>query len=384
MKFLNPINSCLHVKVFIAACIAIILSPVYAYATNNCIKVGVIGEFSKPTTGYTRYFGKEAYRGASVALNEMNTHSKRCYSLIKIETNNELANISPLIETNAKKGIHIYLGLGISSQIDVAINSLRKTKSVLLSPTASNDHIDNYARIISLFPSQSQVAIKLTKYLLKKKVAKIDIIYSENHLYSRYMTQLFTNHFTNAGGKVDKTIALNSNSLSLQPYKKTLLQQKPRYVFIPMTDLNAAKIILELERIGVHAMIIGSDSWASYAGPLQKLINQNITSRKINAVIPIMYQPSMKNKTNSTFVHSFESKFGAKPNDLEAFSYDGLRLINNALNYCTLKKFKATPRQCFIKALPFESTTGMLEKGSKMTINRPIKMLELSLGRQDG
>ena len=92
---------------------------------------------------------------------------------------------------------------------------------------------------------------------LKNKVNKIDVIYSEDRDYSTEMAKTFEKIFTRSGGVVENIMPVNSNLISLQRYAPILNNPDDNYVFIPMSDLNAAKAILELERLGINENIIG-------------------------------------------------------------------------------------------------------------------------------
>ncbi len=380
-KLLLSTNSKVIVT-FAIILLSIFLTSIDYAKPESCIKVGVIGEFSEPTSGYTRFFGRDTYDGASIAVQQLNKNSNRCFKLIQIETNNELADIVPLVQMYAKKDVRFFMGLGLSAQANVSIPALAQTHSLLISPTASSDKLKKGNRIISFFPSQRKVAIAIVNYLLKHKINKIDIIYCEDRDYSTEMAKTFEAIFTKAGGTIESIMPVNSNLISLQQYASVLKKLDDGCVFIPMSGLNAAKTILELERLGINNNIIGSDSWATYAGSIKKLINRFVTNRTVRATIPVMYHSDVDTKVNQVFVKQFKVKYDSPPVDMAAFSYDGIRLLGKMLDKCNQAQLRNNPIRCLKKALPFKSTTGTIEGKNGIYLARPIMMEHIVMGKQ--
>lgn len=359
----------------------LLASVIYAQSAT-CVKIGVLGTYAKPTSGYTRFFGQEAYRGASIAIKQMNVKKTPCFKLVKIETGTALANIPPLIQEYAQKGVHLFIGLGLSSQIDVAISALKKTHSLLITPTGSSDKIAKETRVISFFPSRQEVADAIIQYLGRNNVKSVSIIYSIDKDYSAGMATTFKNDFSKVGGKVDHMMSVNSNLISLKKYEPILKKFSSGYVFIPMSDLDAAKTVMELERLGINANLIGSDAWATYSNSIEKLIDSFVTKRTVHAVIPVMYTTDMHTKVNLAFVRLFTEKYSSKPTDLEAFSYDGARLMGKMLKTCGASNLRKDPATCLRRSLPFQSTTGQIKGGTGLYLARAIMMKSIIMGKR--
>ena len=269
----------------------------------------------------------------------------------------------------------------LSSQAIVSIPALKETNSILISPTASTNKIINGNHIISFFPSQIEIAEAITNYLISNNIKYINVVYSANKSYSKKMANSFKKTFNKSGGNIKNFIPVNSNFISLSKYADNLKNNKVRYIFIPMSDLNAAKTILELERLGVNNYIIGSDSWATYSDSIQLLINKLVTKRTVYASLPIMYSPNRKNKTNGIFVKLFKKKYSLYPTDMEAFSYDSLNLIAKLLSKCNINQVRYYLKKCLKISLPFKSTTGLIVNSNGLYLSRSIIIEHIVMGK---
>ena len=316
-----------------------ILFSIASFASSNniasCTTIGVIGEFNQPTKGYSRYFGQETLLGTKVASNAIK--DSQCFKIKPIETNNQLSNISFLIEKAAHQGIHFFIGLGTSEQALLAIPMLERTNSFLLSPTASDEKIIKNARIVTFFPSNKEITEATAKKMIQIGMNRVVIIYTENHYYSSETEKHFVAAFKDMGGTIPLIINERAGNLTLTPYKQALLEEKMTPVFLPDCDLDAAKIILELKELGSGSTIIGADSWSTYSSSVEDYLKNTDKPFIVNIMIPKITASLFHKKIERPFNHFFNQKNEKSPTDMTLFSYDAVFAINKATNFCQNK-----------------------------------------------
>lgn len=358
------------------------IASCFAYNFTQ-INIGIIGEFAEPTSGYDRKFGEEVYSGATLALKQLKQqNSKFKFKLIKLETNNLLANIPIIIKLAAKRGIHIFIGLGTADEIYLATKSLKSTNSLLISPTGSynnNSNINN-DRVITFFPSMTKMANKISEYLLKKGIKKLTIIYTPDKFYSKKMTAAFKKIYIKFNGEIIAVFPVYSGQISINQYLKQLIANKHNYIFLPVTDIDAAKIITQFKLNNIEATFIGSDSWATYSTYVLKRLNHLMVENHSNAIIPIMYDRTINNRTNRIFIDQYKQEYkDTYPTDMEAFSYDSILILHKMIQICGLSLLEDSPLQCLNKSLPFDTTTGIISKIDGVSLCRRIFMKDIKI-----
>jgi ABC-type branched-subunit amino acid transport system substrate-binding protein len=342
-------------------------------AKNDCIKIGILGEYKRPTARTVQPFGVEIKRGVDLALEDIK-NLKPCVKVELLDIENSAANIPDVIKVaHQKKNIHLFLGLGTTDQALAAIPALRETKTLLITPTASSDDLlkDN-SRILMLFPRNSHIAEETIKEILRKNIQHVGIIYAENNRYSENMAKEFSKLYKEQGGKVIYSIPVRSGHIDLNTQLETLTKYKSTYVFLPLFELDVAKVISYLHSKKLSLSYIGADSWGTYSVVIRK-VTKEIPYR---AIVPIIYSPSQSSELNNIFVSKYEKLYKTSPSDFTAFSYEGIRLYQKMLAFCNEAHINATPEACLAKAIPYQGISHVIKHASQMNVDRPIQFME--------
>src|SRR5581483_1033854 len=126
----------------------------------------------------------------------------------------------------------------------MALGALDKTKSVLLTPTASSDLlIQKSNRAILLFPRNSEIASKLAFEAKKHGYKKVIAAYARNSVYSTDIFNEFKKDFTD---RYHRLIPVKVRAGTANPdVVGDLIRKNQDYdaIFLPLFELDVARIL---------------------------------------------------------------------------------------------------------------------------------------------
>lgn len=348
---------------------------------ENCITIGIIGEFSKPTPGFIRFFGSEMANSADLAVEQINSSNPDiCIKLQHFDTLGLLPNISPLLEQASHQGVKLFIGLGLSEQAIISSKTLDLNKLLLFSPTASDDALKSSGRIFTFFSFDANTVDKIVTRLSELKAKKVAVIYVGNNRHNVKVKNVFKQQFIQAGGEITDDLPVISGKINLAPYVELLKEKKPDYICISAYVLDANKIILELKKYNIDIPTIQEETWSSYSINIANSVNKYLKGRKTSTIIPVMYDVNAKNSRNIEFLKLFTQRYNKNPTDTQAFAYDAIFLIHKMLKNCSLDTLLQYPDDCLHKALPFDSVTGLIAKAQELNISRGVTLKTINMG----
>lgn len=337
-----------------------------------CVKLGLLGEFSRFNSKTAEPFGREIERGVRVALDRLRARPSRiCPEASILDIRNSVANIPDVMKrARSEQGIQIFLGVGSSDQAIIAHQAVKGLDAVLITPTATSDKLNQVnTKVILMSPRDSFIASSLAQSALQRGIRSVGAIYAENSEYSRDITRNFVKSFANSGGTIAFQAAFRSGQLS-DEWLTQIDVSHVQEVFLPLYELEAANVISYLIKKYPTVRFIGTDSWGTYSSVLRRFVGDV----KVTAIFPLLYSAFYPGDANKRFLKHYQMAFGELPSDLAAFSYDGVLLVNQALGHCSLSKLVSATSDCVKESLPFDSTTGRIEKMEGSLLLRRIEI----------
>lgn len=367
--------------VVVTAWLALLLlaSPVLA---EECTTIALVGEFKTPSGSLSQPFGDEIRRGAELATAYLTQRpDARCLRLTQIDINNSIANIDGHIREAAQRGIRFFVGLGTTDEALAAQRAIIETGSTLVTPTASSDELlVEKGRTILLYPTNSDIAVRLAEEARRRGVERVLVLYAENKRYSTHLSKAFEREFTARGGTIAGAVGLRAGRISLDASIDRIKRLSFTHIFLPLFELDAAKAILSLRQHGIDSTFIASDSWGTYSTVISNLVRP----QSVRALAPVIYSASSANALNSFVTDEYRKRYGKRPTDLGAFSFDAVLLIEAILRRCSPETLASQLDQCLTSLLPFESTTGPIQRAAGLALKRQLAVQEFSLGMSDG
>ncbi len=350
----------------------------HSNALAECVTVGLIEEWERPKSKTTFPYGSELEAGANLAQKLFSSdplNSTPCLVFKKIDIKNSLANIEDAIDHASQSGISLFLGLGTSDKVQVAIKALKKTNSILISPTATSDSlVGKNQRTILMSPRNSLIAMELARNVIAVDIKNISIIYAENSIYSSDMAQVFKKEFEKRGGSIKSMIPIQAGRINLAPHIQEINQDES-HLFLPLFELDVAHIVNYLALNGVKKKYIGSDSWGTYSEVILKLTKEY----EFSAILPVIYSADYESNANTKFIEAYSQMTNKKnPSDTAAFACEGVLLYKKMLAVCSLEKLRTNPYKCLKKSLPFSGLGEDINSSSYLSLNRILSIKKFS------
>jgi ABC-type branched-subunit amino acid transport system substrate-binding protein len=224
----------------------IALVPAPRAVGADCVQVGVLGEFKRPTAQTGEVFGTVMRRGVDLGAKALaETPGSGCFKVHDIDFDNSVANIGDVIRSAVRQwGIRYFIGLGTSDQVHAALPALKETGALLFTPTATDDDLNDRAnRIVMMFPRNSQMAGAMAAAAAKQGIREVVTVYAENSRFSANMAAEFRESLKRSGGKVVREIAVRTGKVDLEPLLVELRKQPFTHVFAPLYEMDAAQTV---------------------------------------------------------------------------------------------------------------------------------------------
>lgn len=297
-------------------------------ASGACLKVGVLGEFSTTTTRTSYPYGQEIYRGLEIAKSSI---QGTCFDLIKIDINNNIANVDSLIRKSFKeKSVKYFIGLGTSEQAHAAIQAINDTGSILFTPTATDDELLRKSKNIVLLSSpNSLMARKIATEAKNRGLKNVAIIYGQNNVYSQSMAEFFeteakkvqVNVIYKGGIRIGRRTKIESINLDKI--------READAVFLPIFEHDVVKVFGFLHKNNSLNFVIGTDSWGSES-KIVSTLPMFVKKKILFSITP--YDSSQKSIKENDFYKKYYRLHGTVPMDIAAFSFEALSVLEKKHN----------------------------------------------------
>lgn len=311
--------------------------------------------------------------GVELGADWLKTQNPRglCFDFEPFETENSVANVAGLIRLGASKGIRIFIGLGISDQALGAQKALEETSSLLISPTATSTEILTAGtnRSILVYPTNQVIAYALAREARKRGLQKIVSAFNPQSRYGQDMNAHFVAEFQKLGGTI-VSIEVPPGARNSQEVLDALKKLGAGVVFVPMFEVEAARLISRIVKANVNIEFIGTDAWGTDSQIIRRLV-RNSQSR---AFVPEIYSPSKTLVSNRFLVSRYKNFSQKNPTDLVAYSFDSLLIANALLKSCRVG-FLDSPsgiEPCLQKIFPLEVSMGVLKGHKSLGILREV------------
>lgn len=244
-------------KNFLALVLASALSCTLLGAKE--VKVGVIMPMSGPIGG----FGQSAMEGLEV-MNEMAPKLKNgdTVKLVLIDNKSdkiESANAATKLVSSDK--VSAIIG-ALTSNNTMAMTKIAESGKVpVVAPVATNILVtkrkDYVSRVCFSDAFQGEVAANFAINELKQKEA---ILVTDVKLdYSIGISKVFKRAYKKMGGKVLKTVRINSGDKDFKAMLSSIKSMKPKFIFIPIYSTEAGLIAKQAKQLGITAKFLGTD-----------------------------------------------------------------------------------------------------------------------------
>jgi branched-chain amino acid transport system substrate-binding protein len=326
---------------------------------TNDIRIGVNAEItgSKPTVGDSCRKAAELLAAQVNAAGGIKVGDKKYPITLYIEDNEDKPESAAAVAKKliSQDNVLAILGPNASGNAIPAARICEDAKVIMISPWSTNpkttENLKYVFRACFLDDFQGEVMAKFARDNMKAKAAAV--LYDMASEYNKGIAEFFKKSFEKMGGQV---VAFESYTKDDKDFSSQLTKIKaanPDVLFLPNYYNEVPLQAQQARRLGITAPLIGSDSWGS--SELLTLGGKDLEG----AFFSSHYAPDMATPEAQKFIKDYEAKYGKKPDDVAALTYDSGQLLLAAIT-----KANSLDRQKVRDALAtiskFEGVTGTM------------------------
>jgi branched-chain amino acid transport system substrate-binding protein len=365
----------------VLACLTMfLLAGACAKKEANEIRLGVNAEI----TGSKPAVGASCKNAAELLVAQMNQAGgvklgDKAYKVTLFVEDNEdkaesaAAAAQKLITQNNVLAI---IGPNASGNAIPAARICEDAKVIMVSPWSTNPKTTEGKKYVFracfIDDFQGQVMAKFARDNLKAQTAAV--LYDVASEYNKGIAEFFKTFFEESGGKVVAFESYTKGDMDFSAQLTKIKGANPDVLFLPNYYNEVPLQAQQARRLGLTSAIIGSDSWGSEE--LLKLGGKDLEG----CFFSTHYASDIATEKAQKFIKEYQAKYGKKPDDVAALTYDAGNLLLAAV-----AKAGAPDRQKVRDALAtiaeFDGVTGrMMFKGTGDPIKSAV-ILQIKDGK---
>ncbi|MBA4419301.1 MAG: ethanolamine utilization protein EutJ, partial [Syntrophus sp. (in: bacteria)] len=233
------------------------------------------------------------------------------------------------------------------------------SKVVLISPWSTNPKttLDSKSNVPKQYvfracfidPFQGRVVAKFAMDSIKAK--KAAVLYDVASDYNKGIAEYFKKTFEENGGSVVafETYTTNDKDFSAQLTK--IKSAGPDVIFLPNYYNEVPLQVQQAHRLGIKAVVIGSDSWGSQ--DLTKLCGKDCEGYYFST----HYSAESASPAAQKFIQGYKTMYNNTPDDVAALTYDSFGILQQALRTMN-KQDRQQLRDGLTKITDYKGVTG--------------------------
>jgi branched-chain amino acid transport system substrate-binding protein len=347
---------------------------------SNDIRLGVNAELtgSKPTVGDScqkaaQLLAEEVNQAGGLPLGE-----KKWRITIFTEDNEDKAESAAAAAQKliTQNNVLAILGPNASGNAIPAARICEDAKAIMVSPWSTNPKTTegkNFVfRACFIDDFQGQVMAKFARDNLKAQTAAV--LYDVASEYNKGIAEFFKKFFEEAGGKVVAFESYTKDDKDFSSQLTIIKGANPDVLFLPNYYNEVPLQAQQARRLGITCPIIGSDSWGSEE--LLRLGGKDLEGSYFST----HYAQDIATPKAQKFIKDFETKYGKKPDDVAALTYDAGNLLLTAITQAGAPD-RQKVRDALATIKEFEGVTGKMQfKGTGDPIKSAV-ILQIKDGK---
>jgi branched-chain amino acid transport system substrate-binding protein len=346
--------------IILAALIGLLALGGCAQKDTNDIRVGVNAEItgSKPTVGASCKDAAQLLAAQVNADGGLIVGDKKFPVALYIEDNEDKPESAAAVAKKliSQNNVLAILGPNASGNAIPAARICEDAKVIMISPWSTNpkttENMKYVFRACFVDDFQGQVMGKFARENLKANTAAV--LYDVASEYNKGIAEIFKKEFEALGGKV---VAFESYTKDDKDFSSQLTKIRaadPDLLFLPNYYNEVPLQVQQARRLGLDCAIIGSDSWGS--DELLKLGGEDLEG----CFFSTHYAPDLATPKAQKFIKAYEAKYGKKPDDVAALTYDSGQLLLAAVAQAGTRD-RQKVRDALANITEFEGVTGKMK-----------------------
>ena len=329
-------------------------------APENEIRLGVNAELtgSKPTVGDSC---KKAAELLAAQVNQeggLKLGDKKYLIRLFVEDNEDKAESAAAAAQKliSQDNVQAIIGPNTSGNAIPAASICEGAGVIMVSPWSTNPKTTEGKKFIFracfIDDFQGQVMAKFARETLKVQTAAV--LYDVASEYNKGIAEYFKKAFEAAGGKVVAFESYTKDDKDFSSQLTFIKAANPGVLFLPNYYNEVPLQVQQARRLGIVCPFIGSDSWGSQE--ILTLCGPELD----DSYFSTHYAPDITTETAQKFIRAYEVKYGKKPDDVAALTYDAGGLLLTAITQAgVLDRQKV--RDALAGVQQYEGVTGTMK-----------------------
>ena len=321
------------------------------------IRLGVNAELtgSKPTVGDSCRKAMELLAQQVNQTGGLKVGDKKYPIKLYIEDNEDKAESAAAAAQKliSQNNVLAIIGPNASGNAIPAARICEDAKVIMITPWSTNPKTTEGKKFVFracfIDDFQGQVMAKFARDTLKAQTAAV--LYDVASEYNKGIAEFFKKFFEAAGGKVVAFESYTKDDKDFSSQLTTIKAANPDVLFLPNYYNEVPLQAQQARRLGVTCPFIGSDSWGSEE--LLRLGAQDLEG----SFFSTHYAPDIATPKAQKFIQDYEAKYGKKPDDVAALTYDACQLLCAAITQAGALDRKKV-REALATIQKFEGVTG--------------------------
>ena len=327
---------------------------------DNEIRLGVNAELtgSKPTVGDGCKKAMELLVEQVNQQGGLTVGDKKYPIRLFVEDNEDKAETSAAVAQKliSEDNVLAIIGPNTSGNAIPAASICEQAGVVMISPWSTNPKTTEGKKFIFracfIDDFQGQVMAKFARETLKAQTAAV--LYDVASEYNKGIAEFFKKDFEAAGGKVVAFESYTKDDKDFSSQLTLIKAANPGVLFLPNYYNEVPLQVQQARRLGITCPFIGSDSWGSQE--ILALCGRDLD----DSCFSTHYAPDIATETAQKFIRAYEVKYGKKPDDVAALTYDAGGLLLTAITKAgVLDRQKV--RDALASVQRYEGVTGIMQ-----------------------
>jgi branched-chain amino acid transport system substrate-binding protein len=351
-----------------------------AFAVEQ-VDVGVVFRFGPEVNSPTA----QLYRGIEFAKEEFEKKNKFVkINLTKYSHTTDASSIEKAGKQIVQDKIKYVIGGEMSEEAMILGDQFKGQNMIFISPSASNPRVtENRPNVFRACFSDLQVATELAKYLLSRTdVKSVGVLHNISNPYTDYLTTEFI--------KAYDRLKDNQNTVKFSDFRYA--GENPKFAgavekfksekvdvvlaFTLQTDLNAFFALAS--KANFYPVYLGSDGWDTNEALYKNFITDQ-SNKNFQAVRNTYWHEESKNPGLKAFITNYTKKYGKKPDEWIAITYDAANLLFDSILKAKNKSDVAEVTQ-ILKTTHFKNlaTAETFDFDANNSPNKPLYLYEVN------
>lgn len=339
---------------------------IFALVLSGCgtrseqeVRLGVNAELtgSKPTVGDSC---KKAMELLALQINQaggLKIGDKKIPVKLYIEDNEDKAESAAAAAQKliSQNNVLAIIGPNASGNAIPAARICEDSGVIMISPWSTNPKTTEGKQYIFracfIDDFQGRVMAKFARRDLKATTAAV--LYDVASEYNKGIAEYFKQFFEADGGRIVAFASYTTGDKDFSSQLTGIKAASPEVLFLPNYYNEVPLQIIQARNQGITCPVIGSDSWGSQE--LLALGGKDLEG----AFFSTHYAQDIASEKAQKFINEFQAKYGKKPDDVAALTYDAGNLLCTAISQAgSLDRTKV--RDALAQIQEFNGVTGKM------------------------